>query len=188
MHDAIKIGGVIYHQLPASGYLDHGYYCYTPLFFREMAAANGYEVMDMCVTAAGESRIDALQIPSRLGNTLLSGPGHLSENNRIPALNIHVILQRTSANPFRCGLEIATAHAPVDRNMAARYGATAAAESAILLQQLLHDTKSNLDKTTSNMESATSELEEAKRKLLDIQRSRSWRLTAPLRYIRSLMS
>ena len=44
MHDAAKVGRVCSHQLPASGYLDHGYYCYTPLFFREMAQANGYVV------------------------------------------------------------------------------------------------------------------------------------------------
>src|SRR6266700_7939841 len=47
MHDALKVGGVVYHQLPASGYLDHGYYCYTPLFFREMAHANLYAIEQM---------------------------------------------------------------------------------------------------------------------------------------------
>src|SRR6266700_3314443 len=63
MHDALKVGGVVYHQLPASGYLDHGYYCYTPLFFREMAHANLYAIEQMSVTPAGESRIDALGLP-----------------------------------------------------------------------------------------------------------------------------
>src|SRR5205823_271847 len=37
MHDATRVGGVIYCQLPATGYLDHGYFTYTPLFFRDLA-------------------------------------------------------------------------------------------------------------------------------------------------------
>jgi hypothetical protein len=167
MHDATKVGGVIYHQLPASGYFDHGYYCYTPLFFREMAQANGYEVIDLFVTPAGDSKVDALQIPARNGENILVDLAHLAENNRIPALNIHVILKRTTAEPFRCGLEIATAHAPVDQNMAARYGDGRAPKSAAVLQRLL---------------------DEATHKLSELQRSRSWRMTAPIRYIRGLMS
>jgi hypothetical protein len=131
MHSATKVGGVIYHQLPASGYLDHGYYCYTPLFFRVMAAANKYELLDLFVTPAGESKIDALKIPARSGASILVDLPNLLENNRIPALNIHVILKRTTAEPFRCGLEIATAHAPVDKNMAARYGSGRAPLPAI---------------------------------------------------------
>src|SRR5439155_24291543 len=120
MHDACMVGGAICHQLPAS--LEHGYYCYTPLFFREMAAANNYEILDLFVTPAGESKIDALEIPARSSASILVGLEHLSENNRIPALNIHAILRRTTGEPFHCGLEIATAHAPVDQGMAARYG------------------------------------------------------------------
>jgi hypothetical protein len=121
MHDATKVGGVIYHQLPASGYLDHGYYCYTPLFFREMAEANAYEILDLFVTPAGESKIDQLKIPARDGTSILDRLDHLSQDNRIPALNIHVILRKTRSGAFRCALEIATAHSPVDEAMAERY-------------------------------------------------------------------
>jgi hypothetical protein len=121
MHDATKTGGVIYHQLPASGYLDHGYYCYTPLFFQEMAVANSYEILDLFVTPAGESKIDQLKIQARAGTSILDRLDHLTQDNRIPALNIHVILRKTRASGFRCALEIATAHSPVNAAMAARY-------------------------------------------------------------------
>jgi hypothetical protein len=121
IHDAIKVGGIAYHQLPASGYLDHGYYCYTPLFFKELAAANGYAIERMCVTPAGESRIDALSIEALSGDTLLTQPQHLTENNRIPALNIHVILRKTADRPFRVSLEIATSHSAVSASVLARY-------------------------------------------------------------------
>jgi hypothetical protein len=121
IHDATKVGGSIYHQLPASGYLDHGYYCYTPLFFREMAEANGYEILDLFVTPAGESKIDQLEIEARAGTSVLERIDHLHENNRIPALNIHVIMRKARDGGFRCALEIATAHSPVNAAMAARY-------------------------------------------------------------------
>ncbi|WP_316189266.1 hypothetical protein [Bradyrhizobium sp. SZCCHNS1054] len=121
IHDALKVDGVVYHQLPASGYLDHGYFCYTPLFFRELAAANAYTIEQMIVTHAGESRIDELGLPSLDGETLLKPAGHLNGNNRIPALNIHVILRKTIDAPFRVSLEIATAHSVADRKMLRRY-------------------------------------------------------------------
>jgi hypothetical protein len=127
MHDAAKVGGVVYHQLPASGYLDHGYYCYTPLFFRELAQANGYKIERLAVTPAGESRIDALGVPSIGGDTLLKQEKHLDENNRIPALNIHVILRKTKDEPFRVALEIATAHSAASRAMLKRYDPSNAA-------------------------------------------------------------
>jgi hypothetical protein len=121
MHDATKVGGVLYHQLPASGYLDHGYYCYTPLFFQELASANNYEILDLFVTPAGESKIDQLKIQARTGTSILDRLDHLTQDNRIPALNIHVILRKTRGSGFRCALEIATAHSPVNAAMAARY-------------------------------------------------------------------
>jgi hypothetical protein len=121
IHDAAVVGGVIYHQLPASGYLDHGYFCYTPLFFRELAQANGYEIERMAVTHAGESRIDALGITAMAGETLLTPPGPLDINNRIPALNIHIILRKTVDAPFRAPLEIATAHSSPNLAILKRY-------------------------------------------------------------------
>jgi hypothetical protein len=125
MHDALKVDGVVYHQLPASGYLDHGYYCYTPLFFREIAQANAYVIEHLSVTPAGESKIDALGIPTETGDSILHPPGDLGSDNRIPALNIHAILRKTRDAPFRVALEIATAHSAVNEQMAARYAAPA---------------------------------------------------------------
>lgn len=165
MHDALKVGGVVYHQLPASGYLDHGYYCYTPLFFREMAAANGYVVEHMAVTPAGESRIDVLGITSMGGDSLLSDCAPLGENNRVPALNIHVILRKTKDAPFRASLEIATAHSQVNTAMLERYEGKAAADRGAMLfsKQRLND------------------LLAAERELIAVKNSRSWHMTKPLR-------
>jgi len=163
MHDATKVGGVIYHQLPASGYLDHGYFCYTPLFFGEMAQANGYEVIDLFVTPAGESKIDDLNLSARSSRSIFERINTLDDNNRIPSLNIHVLLRRTSNHPFACSLEIATAHAPADSRMLSRYQG---------------DTHSSHPRGRANQELAA------------IRKSTSWKITKPLRdvsgYLKSL--
>jgi hypothetical protein len=122
IHDATKVGGVMYHQLPGTGYLDHGYYCYTPLFFKDMAAANGYEVLDLFIHPCGESRLDTLGLSLCTRDSIFTPAVSLPEDNRIPSLNIHAVLRKTSNAPFKTSLEIATAHAPVNRSIAARYG------------------------------------------------------------------
>ena len=171
MHDALKVGGVMYHQLPATGYLDHGYYCYTPLFFQEMAQANGYVVEHLAVTPAGESKIDAIGLKSMAGDTLLTQVKPLGNDNRIPQLNIHAILRKTVDVPFRASLEIATAHAPVNLEMLQRYqnGTRAPGKAAMPSTQ-----------GTADSNSAYAEL-------IAIKRSRSWRITRPLRDASSLL-
>jgi hypothetical protein len=121
IHDALKVGGVVYHQLPASGYLDHGYFCYTPLFFKELAKANRYEIVEIAVSHAGESLIDKLDLPMLGGETILKPRSMFVENNRIPALNIHVVMRKTAAAPFRVGLEISTAHSMPNKRILHRY-------------------------------------------------------------------
>ena len=44
IHDAVKPGGYIYHQLPASGFFNHCYFLYTGRFFFDLAGYNNYEV------------------------------------------------------------------------------------------------------------------------------------------------
>lgn len=170
MHDTLKVGGVVYHQLPASGYLDHGYYCYTPLFFQEMAQANGYVIEHMAVTPAGESKIDVLGIPSMGGDSLLSETAPLGENNRVPALNIHVILRKTKDAPFRASLEIATAHSQVNTAMLERYQTTNGSYRG-----------SGLSKHRLN------DLIAAERELRALKQSRSWYITQQIRSAAQLL-
>ncbi len=168
MHDALKVGGVVYHQLPASGYLDHGYYCYTPLFFRELAQANGYTIEQMSVTHAGESKVDQVGLLARADDTLLSPIASLGQDNRIPSLNIHVILRKTADAPFRVSLEIATAHSQVNTGMLARYQGG--------------DVHAALPRANSG-----AELTAMREELSAIKMSRSWRLTQPLRDLAGLL-
>jgi hypothetical protein len=53
IHEAAKPGAMIWHQLPAVGYLDHGYFVYTCRFFFALAGYDRYEVVDMWFDGAG---------------------------------------------------------------------------------------------------------------------------------------
>lgn len=48
VHDALKPGGVALHVLPAFGDIDHGFYNIHPTTYLDLAAANEYEVEDLC--------------------------------------------------------------------------------------------------------------------------------------------
>ena len=42
-HDLCRTGGTMLHILPVSPWVNHGFYIYNPVLFRDLAAANGYE-------------------------------------------------------------------------------------------------------------------------------------------------
>jgi hypothetical protein len=45
MHEATKPGGLMIHEAPFTGWVDHGFYCLQPTLFWDVAAANGYEMV-----------------------------------------------------------------------------------------------------------------------------------------------
>ena len=52
IHDLTCKGGLMMHALPYTGYTVHGFFNYTPKLFWALAAANGYELID--VSGRGE--------------------------------------------------------------------------------------------------------------------------------------
>jgi SAM-dependent methyltransferase len=97
VHDVTKPGGVIYHDLPMSGYLKHGYFLYTPVFFNDLAAANDYRILR--------------QYYSR-SDTPVAAPEFMRENGfpntEIVDFGIEFILQKTSDATFRMPLDPTT--------------------------------------------------------------------------------
>lgn len=45
-HDLTRQGGVSLHALPVASGMDHGFFNYHPTFFRSLAIANNYEILD----------------------------------------------------------------------------------------------------------------------------------------------
>jgi len=50
MHDATQPGGYMVHDVPFTGWVDHGFYCLQPGLFYDLAAANEYELVSLSIT------------------------------------------------------------------------------------------------------------------------------------------
>jgi hypothetical protein len=174
IHDAAKVGGIIYCVLPATGYLDHGYFCYTPLFFRDLAHANEYNIVDQFFAPAGLNVISKMNLDVRVdGKFSQPNSGRRGPNeDRIFCFNAHVVMQKATSAPFRCGLEVATAHSSVDENAAARY------------QRPTFDVIASLRRECLRLERERDEARAAKSQSL-IRRIYGLPLMAPVRALRS---
>jgi len=49
VHDLTARGGLMMHALPFLSYVDHGYFCYQPNLFVDLARANGYDLLGMWI-------------------------------------------------------------------------------------------------------------------------------------------
>lgn len=49
IHEWTKPGGLMLHEGPFTGWVDHGFYCLQPTLFYDVAAANGYEIDSFAV-------------------------------------------------------------------------------------------------------------------------------------------
>ncbi len=50
LHDLVRVGGLMYHQVPAFGHIDHGFFGYQPKFFHRLAQFNEYEIVFLAMT------------------------------------------------------------------------------------------------------------------------------------------
>ncbi len=55
MHDLVRFGGVMIHELPAAGMLTHGLVTYTMKFFWHLCRENNYQVLRLEMTPGGAS-------------------------------------------------------------------------------------------------------------------------------------
>jgi len=97
IHDLAKPGGIIYHDIPMSGYHDHGYLSYHPRFFFDLALANTYRVV----------------MQSYCKNDCPTNtPEYMTENGFSDKSDydcgMEFIFQKTSAATFRMPLETRT--------------------------------------------------------------------------------
>lgn len=108
IHDAVKVGGHIVHQLPTNGYIDHGYFCYTPRFFFDLAGHNYYDLIDFTYDepSAGSDMFQILKDYAALFPVLKRYEDREACNVRDLALSI--VLRKTRDAPLRLPLERST--------------------------------------------------------------------------------
>ncbi len=49
MNDHCAVGGLMIHESPFTGWIDHGFYCLQPTLFFDVAAANEYDIVRMAI-------------------------------------------------------------------------------------------------------------------------------------------
>ncbi|WP_315806483.1 MULTISPECIES: hypothetical protein [unclassified Bradyrhizobium] len=108
IHDATKVGGYMVHQLPAVGFIDHGFFCYTPRFFFDLAGYNNYELIDFSYDgpADGADIYDIIRdyTPHFPGlKHALRGDGPRPQN-----YGLNVILRKTNNDPLQLPMETST--------------------------------------------------------------------------------
>jgi hypothetical protein len=112
MHDAVRVGGVMYYAIPMTGYLEHGYFTYTPMLFCDLARANEYEIVKMNFAGPQAWNTVSERLVERYPGMVPLDPSDPIaphwHNARLPDSLICVILRRTSPAPFRAALETTT--------------------------------------------------------------------------------
>lgn len=96
LHALTKLGGILYHDLPMAGYMNHALFRYDPLFFRTLVEANPYEVLLEQITPGAVHRTpDDLRAKGYAADTYTD-------------MGIEIMMKRVSAEPFRIPLETTT--------------------------------------------------------------------------------
>lgn len=112
-HNLCKTGGVMLHVLPFSPWINHGFFNYNPILFRDLAAVNGYEILFIVI---GHRNDGVVEVPRKEWEWLFAekSPGrllhHMEAMRKRPGaiddnLLIGVAMCKRSDAPFRKPLQ-----------------------------------------------------------------------------------
>lgn len=145
IHEACAVGGIMYHDLPMTGWLDHGYFCYNPMLFAHLAEANGYEILRLAFSGAqaGETVRTGLIARYHALSGFVGADGDPAwPDATLPTGSISAVLRKVHDAPFKVSLETSTTVGGVTDAIAADYGGgnagvSARSEAASRLNRLL---------------------------------------------------
>ncbi len=122
IHDAASIGGFIVHQVPSSGFTDHGYFSYTGRFFFDLCRVNQYELVDLWYN--GPAGSDDVRLSLRSFARYFPQLS-VAETCEVPIPNwaINVVFRKQVDEAFRLPLETATSVGAIPAKVRAMYSA-----------------------------------------------------------------
>lgn len=94
IHDHCQPGGLMVHESPFTGWIDHGFFCLQPTLFYDLAAANCYEIVLVAVEDMAAKTHQRLE--SREHVITLAAAGQLPANSML-----FVALRKLFDIPFR---------------------------------------------------------------------------------------
>jgi hypothetical protein len=131
IHEATEVGGIMVHQLPAQGHVDHGYFGYTGRFFFDLAGYNAYHVLDAWLSLGDEEEdpyasFRAYQevfpaLKRRLETLDQDEEARAIAARRLPVLGINVVCRKTAGLPFLGTVETSTSFGEIPEEVFAGY-------------------------------------------------------------------
>jgi hypothetical protein len=94
MHDHTVDGGLMIHESPCTGWIDHGFYCLQPTLFYDIAAANCYEIVMVALEHIDTNWTHRLESRDEL--TRLEVP-----NNTM----LYVVFRKRGEGPFKIPMQ-----------------------------------------------------------------------------------
>jgi len=120
IHDAVKPGGYIVHQLPVAGFTDHGYFLYTGRMFFDMASFNNYDIADLWYEGpAGDD--DVYQSVRSYAHYFPKLKMLPTPEVKVPNCAITIIFRKTGTGPFKPCLETSTSVGNIPSAVKLRY-------------------------------------------------------------------
>jgi hypothetical protein len=98
MHDATVEGGLMIHESPFTGWVDHGFYCLQPTLFWDVSAANGYEMVMVAIEHLASKSI--IHIESREHILNLRRCDQLPDNAML-----FVVMRKGKCEPFKVPMQ-----------------------------------------------------------------------------------
>lgn len=100
VHDLCKVGGIMIHNLPFTGYIDHGFYNFQPNLFVEIARSNKYTMKQLWIGSSDGNRIEKIDVSAGYykNNDFL---GKFDMNNWNQNLLVLAIMQKENNDEFR---------------------------------------------------------------------------------------
>jgi len=131
IHDATKVGGHMVHQLPALGWLDHGYFLYTGRLFFDLAGYNDYELSffewsrveqqeDMFV-GLRSYRKNYPVLDAYLERAPADEAQRFIRSVTAPSISANVTFRKKSDRPFMAALEASTSIGAIPDWVGAQY-------------------------------------------------------------------
>lgn len=121
IHEAARTGGFMVHQLPVSGYTDHGYYIYAGRMFFELASFNRYEIIDVWYEGPA-AEDDLYQSAKRYASSVPAIERFRAlEAIKIPNYMLTVIYRKIYDAPFAGMLETSTSVGDIPVGVSAAY-------------------------------------------------------------------
>jgi hypothetical protein len=103
IHELACLGGIMLHELPAGGMMNHGLLNYNPKFFWHLCRENSYEVLSLRTCLSGSNPVPQNIIDS---NIQFGGSRDLIEVSAVPDFFITAALRKRNDCPFVTPLDL----------------------------------------------------------------------------------